>query len=164
VNSALAFWKTAHILSASILLGTGLGIAFFCWFSYRSALRSGEIAVLRSALRWTVIADACFTAPAVVFQAASGLVLMDLMGWSLTSPWSVAVWALYALTGTCWLPVVYLQVLLSREAARAATVESLPARFHRRFRWWFLLGIPAFTAVVLIYYLMIAKPLAMTGA
>ena len=82
----------------------------------------------------------------------------------MTSPWSVAAWSLYALTGTCWLPVVYLQVLLSREAARAATVESLPARFHQRFRWWLLLGIPAFTAVILIYYLMIAKPLAMTGA
>ena len=59
MGSALAFWKTAHILSAAILLGTGIGIAFFCWFSYRSALRSGEISVLRSALRWTVIADAC---------------------------------------------------------------------------------------------------------
>jgi uncharacterized membrane protein len=79
VSDPLVFWKTAHILSAAILFGTGLGIAFFCWFSYRGVMRSGEIAVLRSALRWTVIADACFTTPAVVFQAASGLVLMNLM-------------------------------------------------------------------------------------
>ena len=35
------FWKTAHILSATILFGTGIGIAFFCWFGYRAALRSG---------------------------------------------------------------------------------------------------------------------------
>ena len=164
MNSALAFWKTAHILSASILLGTGLGIAFFCWFSYRSALRSGEIAVLRSALRWTVVADACFTAPAVVFQAVSGLVLMDMMGWPWISSWSVAVWTLFVLMGACWLPVVVIQVQLSRGSERAPTMASLPARFHHWFRWWFMLGIPAFTALILIYYLMVAKPLAMTGA
>jgi uncharacterized membrane protein len=164
VNSALAFWKTAHIVSASILLGTGLGIAFFCWFSYRSALRSGDIAVLRSALRWTVIADACFTAPAVVFQAVSGLVLMDMMGWPLFSPWSVAVWALYVLTGACWLPVVVIQARLSRESERASSLASLPVRFHRWFRCWFMLGIPAFTAVLVIFYLMVAKPLAVAGA
>jgi len=159
----LTFWKTAHILSAAILLGTGLGIAFFCWFSYRAALRSDEIAVLRSALRWTVIADACLTAPAVVFQPVSGLALMHLMGWPLVSSWSAAVWGLYLLTGACWLLVVAIQIRLSREAGRAASIEALPARFHRMFRWWFALGIPAFTAVILIFYLMVAKPLAISG-
>jgi len=160
----LTLWKTAHILSAAILLGTGLGIAFFCWFSYRAALRSGEIAVLRSALRWTVIADACFTAPAVVFQAVSGLVLMSLMGWPLVSPWSAAVWSLFVLTGACWIPVVVIQIRLSREAERAASIQALPARYHRWFQFWFALGIPAFISVILIFYLMVAKPLAMTGA
>ncbi len=162
--SALAVWKTAHILSAAILLGTGIGIAFFCWFSYRDALRSGEIAVLRSALRWTVIADACLTAPAVVFQAVSGVVLMRMMEWPLVSPWSIAVWSLFVLTGACWLPVVAIQVRLSREAERAASAGALPARFHNLFRWWFVLGIPAFAAVVAIYFLMIAKPLAISSA
>ena len=33
MSGAFVFWKAAHILSASILLGTGLGIAFFCWFA-----------------------------------------------------------------------------------------------------------------------------------
>ena len=164
MSAALAFWKTAHILSATILFGTGLGIAFFCWFGYRAALRSGEIAVLRSALRWTVIADACFTAPAVVFQAISGLVLMNLMGWPLISPWSVAAWSLYLLTGACWIPVVVIQIRLSREAAMAASMSALSARFHRQFQLWFVLGIPAFTAVLMIFYLMVAKPLAVAGA
>jgi uncharacterized membrane protein len=162
--SALAVWKTAHILSAAILLGTGIGIAFFCWFSCRDALRSGEIAVLRSALRWTVVADACLTAPAVVFQAASGVVLMHMMGWPLASPWSIAVWSLFVLTGACWLPVVAVQVRLSREAERTASVGALPARFHNLFRWWLALGIPAFAAVLAIYFLMIAKPLAISSA
>lgn len=164
MNEGLAFWKTAHVLSAAILFGTGLGIAFFCWFSYRAALKSGELAVLRSALRWTVIADACLTAPAVVFQAISGLVLMNRMGWPLTGPWSIAVWGLYLFTGACWLPVVVIQVRLSREAALAASIPALSARFHRQFRIWFVLGIPAFAAVLLIFYLMVAKPLAIAGA
>lgn len=158
--TALAFWKTAHILSAALIFGTGLGIAFFCWFGYRRALRTGEIAALRATLRLTVIADACITAPAVVFQAVSGLILMSLMGWPLASPWSIAVWVLFALTGACWLPVVAIQARLAREAERTASVAALPAHFHRWFRWWFALGVPAFAAVVTIYYLMVAKPLA----
>ena len=162
MGTELVLWKTAHILSAAILFGTGIGIAFFCWFSYRSALRTGEISVLRSALRWTVIADACFTAPAVVFQGLSGLVLMNEMGWPMVSAWSIAVWSLIVLSGACWLPVVALQIGLSREAQRAASIAALPARFHKRFRAWFALGVPAFAAVVMIFYLMVAKPLAVS--
>jgi uncharacterized membrane protein len=164
VSDALVLWKTAHVLSATVLFGTGLGIAFFCWFSYRGAMKTGEIAVLRSALRWTVLADAWLTAPAVVFQAVSGVVLMGLLGWPLGSPWADAVWSLFAFVGVCWVPVVVMQARLSREANRVTTVEALPARFHWMFRIWFVLGIPAFTAIVVLFYLMIAKPLAITGS
>jgi uncharacterized membrane protein len=152
--------KVLHILSATVLFGTGLGIAFFCWSGYRSALRSGEIAVLRSALRWTVIADACLIAPAVVYQPVSGLVLMKKMGWPMVSPWSEAVWALFVLVGACWLPVVAIQVWLRDEAERAESVAALSSRFHRRFRSWFALGVPAFGGVIVLFYLMAAKPLA----
>jgi len=160
MSATIAFWKTTHILSAAILFGTGLGIAFFCWFGYRSALRSGEIAVLRSILRWTVIADACLIAPAVVYQPVSGLVLMKKMGWPLLSPWSEAVWVLFVLVGACWLPVVAIQVWLRNETQRAESVAALSPRFHRRFRSWFALGVPAFGAVIVLFYLMAAKPLA----
>lgn len=163
MSSAFQLWKTAHILSAAILFGTGFGIAFFCWFGYRSALRSGEISALRAILRLTVIADACLTAPAVVFQALSGLMLMHLLGWPVGSTWSMAVWSLYVLVGICWLPVVAIQVYLRREAERAASINALPTRFYRWFHWWFALGIPAFTAVVAIFYLMVVVPLAVKG-
>ncbi|MGH9575892.1 MAG: DUF2269 family protein [Terriglobales bacterium] len=164
MNDALALWKTAHVLSAAILFGTGLGIAFFCWIGFRRALRTADIAGLRLVLRLTVLADALFTAPAVVFQAVSGLVLMQLHGWSHTSPWSVATWSLFLFTGACWLPVIVMQVWLSREADRVPSIAALPARFHRWFRLWFVMGIPAFTAVVVLFYLMVAKPLAITLA
>jgi uncharacterized membrane protein len=162
MSGALAFWKTAHILSAAVLFGTGLGIAFYCWFGYRHAMRAGDIGALRGTMRLTVVADAWLTAPAVVFQAVSGVVLMTLLGWPLLSAWSVTVWALFVFTGACWLPVVWIQILQWREARDAASVSALSDGFHRRFRVWFALGVGAFAAVIIIYWLMVAKPLAIT--
>jgi len=156
---AYPLWKLLHVLSSTILFGTGLGIAFFCWLGYRSALRANDIGALRAVLRLTVVADYCFTAPAVLLQITSGLILMWLLGWPWVSQWAAAVYALFVLAGACWLPVLWLQIRLEREAAGAATIAALPGHFHMRFRWWFGLGVPAFTAVILIFYLMIAKPL-----
>ena len=162
MTDAFWFWKTAHILSATILLGAGLAIAFFCWFGYRRAIKSAEIVSLRAILRLTVIADAWLTAPAVVIQAVSGIVLMNMLGWPMVSAWSIAAWGLFILVGLCWLPVVAIQIMLNREAGRASSVEALPVRFHRWFNLWFALGVPTFTAVVLLFYLMVAKPLPIT--
>ena len=163
MTSAFLFWKFAHILSATILFGTGLGIAFFCWFGYRGALRAGEIAALRSVLRLTVVADAWFTAPAIVLQFASGIALMHLRGWPFASPWVVASIALFALAGACWLPVVVIQLRLLREARQASSMDALPSGFHRRIRVWFMLGVPAFAALVVVFYLMVAKPLSLSA-
>ena len=164
MSDTFALWKTAHILSAAILFGSGLGIAFFCWFGYRRAMRMRDIGALRSVLHLTVVADVFLTAPAVLFQIVSGIALMDLLAWPLTSVWSMVVWGLFAMAGGCWLPVVALQMQLKRHAQRADSVAALPAIFHRRFCWWFGLGIPAFTAIVVIFYLMVAKPLSLTSS
>ena len=156
---AYGLWKTAHVVSAAILFGTGLGIAFFAWFGYRRALLDRRIEGLRLVLRLTVIADTCFTAPAVIFQLLSGLVLIRINGWPTFRPWSLWVFSLFALTGACWLPVVVIQLLLSREGNGTNSVDALSQRFHRRYRWWVSLGVPAFLAVVGIFWLMVAKPL-----
>jgi uncharacterized membrane protein len=161
--TAYAVWKTLHVLSAAVILGTGFGIAFFTWFGYRGALRSKDLGALRSLLRLTVIADACLTAPAVAFQAASGFVLVHQAGWAQLSPWSIAVWSLFLLAGACWLPVLRIQARLSREAREVTAVEALSAAFHTRFRLWFALGVPAFAAVIAIYWLMVAKPLSVVA-
>ena len=155
-----AAWKAAHVLSAAVLFGTGLGTAFFCWLGYRFAMRSGEIAALRAVLRLTVIADAVFTTPAVLFQVISGIVLMRLLGWPYISTWSLVTAFLFVLVGACWVPVVGMQRRLERDARQATSLAALPAGFHRLFRVWFALGVPAFVAVVVIMYLMVAKPLA----
>jgi len=154
-------WKTLHIISAAILFGTGLGITFFAWFGYRRALKVGEIDGLRAVLRLTVIADTCFVAPAVVVQFVSGLTMMHMATWSLSSPWGLAALGLFTLVGVFWFPVVAIQILLSREAHQVRSIAELSASFHRRFTVWFALGIPAFLIIIVIFYLMVAKPLPM---
>jgi uncharacterized membrane protein len=150
-----ARWKIATTI-------TGFGIAFFTWFGYRGAMRSGDIGHLRGTLRLTVIADAWLTAPAVGFQALSGVALMHMLGWPMASPWSIAVWGLFALAGACWVPVLVIQARLSRIAEDTTSLAALPREFHRWFSWWLRLGSPAFAAVIAIYWLMVAKPLGVS--
>lgn len=160
--SAYLALKLLHILSSTVLFGTGMGIAFFAWFGYRRALAVGQIDGLRTVLRLTVIADACFTAPAVVVQFASGVMLMRLAHWPLLGPWGATTLALFVIVGLLWLPVVLIQVQMSREAARVESIAALSPRFHRRFALWFVLGVPAFLLVIAIFYLMVFKPLPIT--
>ena len=155
----LQLLKAAHIVSAAIIFGGGLAIAFFTGFGIRHSLRAGSIETLRAVLRWTVIADACLTAPAVAFQAASGVALMAIYRWPFDSPWAIAVGSLFVFAGACWLPVLWMQVRLHREAKKAPATVALPPSFHAMFRAWLVLGVLAFAAVLAIYWLMIAQPL-----
>ena len=150
-------WKTAHVISASILFGTGLGIAFFAWFGYRLAMKTSQIEGLKTVLRLTVLGDLWFTAPTVIFQAISGLMLMHLDGMPLFAPWSVTVFALYVAIGACWLPVVWIQIAMERQARGVKAIGDLTSGFHRYFKAWFVLGVPAFICVVWLFYLMISK-------
>ena len=68
--------------------------------------------------------------------------------------------ALYALAGACWLPVVWLQIRMRDLAGTAARQGTpLPPQYWRMARWWFWLGVPAFTAMVLVVALMVFKHL-----
>ncbi len=159
---AFLIWKTLHVLSATVLLGTGIGIAFFCWFGSRHAIRARDIGTLRVVLRFTVLADGVFTAPSVVVQCISGAVLLQLHGWSWLSPWTLTVMGLFLFIGACWLPVVWIQYRLKQLADIAPDVAGLPMEFARLLRRWFLLGMPAFASVMVILFLMVAKPLSVT--
>ena len=147
--------KFIHIVSSAVLFGTGLGIAFFMWMAHRT----GDARAIAQTARTVVIADAVFTASAVVVQLATGLGLAAIAGFSLREPWLVAALALYVFVGACWLPVVWIQLRLrdlARDAAAAGT--ALPARYRRLFGIWFWLGWPAFVGVLVIFALMIWKP------
>jgi uncharacterized membrane protein len=147
--------KFVHVIGACVLLGTGAGIAFFMLLAHRD----GRPMVVAGVARIVVLADFLFTATAVVVQPISGLMLVVNVGYSLFEGWIAASIILYLVTGAFWLPVVWMQMRM-RELADAAVQEGkpLPAEYHRLFRWWFAFGFPAFTAVVAIVWLMIAKP------
>jgi len=147
--------KLVHVIGACVLLGTGLGIAFFMWMAHRT----GDAGVIASTGRIVVIADAVFTASAAILQPLTGAALAGVMGFTLLEPWIVCSFALYLFVGACWLPVVAIQIKLRNLAAAAQDAgQPLPAQYRRLFRIWFALGWPAFAGVIAIFALMIAKP------
>ena len=120
---------------------------------------TGKPAVVAAISRIVVIADFLFTATAVVAQPITGIALAWHMGWSLWEGWIAMSIGLYFVTGAFWLPVVWMQMRMRHLAAEAAvTNQPLPPGYHRLFRWWFALAFPAFGAVIVIFWLMIAKP------
>lgn len=148
--------KTLHLLSMVLLFGTGLGSAFYKWM----ADRSGNLAHIAVTNRHVVLADWWFTTPTVIFQPLSGLWMLHLLGLPLSTPWAAASLALYALAGACWLPVVWLQIRMRDMAAAAlARQDALPPQYWHLARLWFWLGVPAFTAMVLVVALMVGKHL-----
>ena len=150
-----ALLKLLHVLGATVLFGTGLGIAFFML----AAHRTGDAAAIAHTAGIVVLADFLFTATAVVAQPITGAALAHIAGYSLLDDWIALSLALYVFTGACWLPVVWLQMRMRDLAADAVQAgRPLPPRYHACFRAWFALGWPAFTAVIAIFWLMLTKP------
>ena len=146
--------KTLHVLSGTILFGTGLGIAFFFW----SSRQSDDHARLFAA-RTTVLADFLFTLPAVILQPLTGAWLIFGGGFDPRAPWILISLGLYTLAGLCWIPVVWLQMKLKRMLeAKVAGREFDERAYERLRRIWFLLGWPAFLALVVVFWLMVSKP------
>lgn len=152
---AIFILRWLHVLGATVLLGTGAGIAFFMLMAHRT----GNPRLIAHVAGTVVIADILFTATAVVAQPITGIILAYIVGWSLSEGWILLSIGLYILTGLFWLPVVWIQIQL-RNLARAAADQQAPlsAKYFRLFRIWFACGIPAFLAVLAIFWLMVAKP------
>src|SRR5690349_6005917 len=143
----LLLW--AHILSSTLLFGTGLGTAFHGWMAHRSQ----NLAAIAVVSRNVVLADWLFTAPTVVIQPLTGVWMARIAGLPLTIGWLVLAIGLYLLVGACWLPVMWLQTRMHHLASAAArTGGPLPALYFVYARWWFVLGWPAFLGVIAIFY------------
>ena len=65
--------KTLHILSATLMVGTGFGTAFYLFW----ANRSGSVPAQAVVSKWVIKADWWFTTPAVIFQPLSGWWMMS---------------------------------------------------------------------------------------
>jgi uncharacterized membrane protein len=147
--------KWIHVISSTVLFGTGAGIAFF----FLRAQRTKDVRIIAAVGHDVVLADLVFTATAVVVQPVTGVALAHMAGYRLSTPWIVLSIALYAVIGCFWLPVVWLQIQM-RDLAVDATDDRqpLPALYDIYYRRWFALGWPAFVGVLVTFYLMVAKP------
>lgn len=155
MSAAYPWLLWLHVIGATVLLGTGAGIAFFMVM----ANRTRDPTLIAHVAGTVVIADFLFTATAVVAQPVTGYLLARATGWPLDTPWIDLSLALYVVTGLFWLPVVWMQLRM-RDLARASAADGapLPTAYHRLYRTWFLFGFPAFAAVLAIFWLMTAKP------
>jgi uncharacterized membrane protein len=147
--------KWLHILSSTLLFGTGLGSAYYMFF----ASRTRDPRVVATVVRHVVIADWLFTTPTIILQPLTGFWLMHLAGFPFSTGWILWSIALYLLAGAAWLPVVWMQMRMRDLAATAAEAAiPLPPIYWRYLRAWVALGVVAFVALVVVFYLMVVKP------
>lgn len=147
--------KWLHIISATVLFGTGLGTAFYKW----AVDRKKDVRVIAVVMDRVVLADWMFTTPSVVVQPITGIWMAVIVGYPLTSGWIGWSLMLYVIAGVCWLPVVYLQIRMRAMARDAVAKNSdLPMQYWRYAKWWFWLGVPAFSSLLVVFYLMVFRP------
>ena len=147
--------KWLHILSSTVLFGTGLGSAYYMFFISLTRDTHAVAHVVRQVVR----ADWWFTTPTIIFQPLSGFYLMHLIGYPANTGWIAASLLLYVFAGACWLPVVWMQIQMRDMAQLAMTKgERLPKRYWHFLRIWTALGTVAFLALVGVFYLMVARP------
>jgi uncharacterized membrane protein len=141
--------RLVHIVSASILFGTGIGIAFFMLKAHVSR-NANAMAFTTSNV---VLADWIFTTPTVIIQALSGLWLTLRLSIPLNSVWFISVVSLFAIVGLCWIPVVRIQIRIRNIIANGGQLDD----YRSLMRTWVALGIPAFLCVMALYFLMVTK-------
>lgn len=152
MGTAYLIVKYIHILSSTLLLGMGLGSAFFLFAAYRRGHNA-----LRGTANHVVVADWSILAPAVVAQLVSGLWLTWELNIPFSSTWFVAVLGLFLLAGLCWLPMAWIQFELSHTAQGGAS-EGLSPRDRKLMRVWSVLGAAATLLLLGLFWLMVAKP------
>lgn len=151
----IEFLRWLHMIGATVLLGTGAGIAFFMLMAHRT----NDVALVAHTARIVVIADYIFTASAVIAQPVTGYLLASALGWPLTEGWLLLSLILYGVTGALWLPVVFMQKRMGALAKKALSDGGgLPPEYFKLFRRWFAFGVPAFIAVLTILWLMTNRP------
>ena len=101
--------KMIHILSATIMIGTGLGSAFYLYITYKTA----QFSTVRDVLKLVVLADLIFTTPSVIVQLITGLMLSDRLNLYNTD-WFILVIILSFFILITWLGAVVIQYKLKK--------------------------------------------------
>ena len=152
--SAYLLLKWIHILSSVALVGVGFGSAYYLYFTNRTR----NAAAIAEVTRLVVRADFWFTTPAILIQPITGLAMVAMAGYSYMEAWLLWTYALFVLAGACWLPVVWIQIKMAGIAANS--LSELPQDYWRLARIWVWLGMMAFPAMLIIFGLMVFKPVS----
>ena len=99
----IAYVKRRTVRAVRLTIVRLLGTAFFMFMAYRSK----DLNTIAITSKHVVLADWCFTTPAIIAQVISGLFLMFTLGYSFSSAWFITVSCLYVFVGACWIPVVF---------------------------------------------------------
>ena len=131
------------------MIGTGLGSAFYLYFTYKKS----QFSTVKDVLKFVIIADMVFTTPSVIIQFITGLMLSNILGLTYTN-WFWVVISVSFIVLILWVRATFIQVKLKKLIVH--TTE-LPPKFHQLMKAWFYLGIPSFLGAVYLYYLMVYK-------
>ncbi len=148
--------KLIHIISSTLLFGTGMGTACNMFLAHKTR----NTYIIATTARYVVLADWVFTSTSGMIQPITGFWMVYLAGYPLTSFWIWGAIAGYLIAAMCWFPVVYMQIKMRDYAIKAFQDNTaLPPLYFRYFRYWFFLGWPAFISLVIVFYLMTFKPM-----
>jgi uncharacterized membrane protein len=154
----LYLWlKLIHIISSTILFGTGIGTACNMLLAHQTK----DVYTIAKTARYVVFADWLFTSTSGLIQPITGLWMVYLVGYSFHSFWIWGAIIGYLIAAFCWFPVVFLQMKIRDFATESLQNKTaLPAIYYRYFKYWFCLGWPAFISLLIVFYLMTFKPIA----
>ena len=142
--------KMIHILSATIMIGTGLGSAFYLFITYKTT----NTATVRDVLKNVIFADIIFTTPSVITQLITGLILTEQLNLYDTQ-WFYLVIIISFFVLILWLGAVVIQYKLERIIKNSTNFTT---QFNKLMMIWVILGVPSFLLAIYLYYLMIFKP------
>jgi len=149
--------KWIHIVSTTVFFATGFGTAVQMWLAHRG----GDVQAIASMAKNVVRVDLTFTAASGLVLPITGAILVSMAGFPAGAPWLITSYILYTIAFICWATATKLRMKVRDTAALAAfRGEALPDCYYRYMRWWLQLSWPAFIALLVVFYLMLAQPLA----
>ncbi len=149
------FWiKIIHVISSAVLFGTALGSAFYML----SVNQQKNIALIARATKQVVFVDWVFTGTSAVIQFITGIFLVGLKGYSPMAPWLLISTLGYLFAGVCWIVIAYLRICCRDLAFDALKNNvSLPKRYYRYYKARWILDVPVFLSLLVVFYFMVNK-------
>jgi uncharacterized membrane protein len=149
-------FKNLHLLGAIILIGNVTVTAVWKVF----ADRTREPAIIAFAQRLVTYTDWAFTLSGVVLIMVGGYGMTWIAGMNILSlGWLVWGQIWFYGSGLIWLFILIpTQIAQARQTRAFTTSDPIPEPYRRLARHWILWGVISTLPLVMVLYLMIAKP------